>query len=202
MAKGRKFGSTHHERLLGAYPHGPPQGTSSDQSEFIEEDVWSIADSMDGHDDSIHAIKTGMAARFSIREDPVIRSRRWARATNEDGPMGGLSLAFQDGEKSAARIIHRGQDMTTLRHMASSAPVNVPVQPRFLRVESTESLQEEYETGYEDELEWIPPHEYLAREYAHSRKATSVFEGVGRTLKGRDMSRVRNAVWTQTGFDG
>ncbi|CBI23248.3 unnamed protein product, partial [Vitis vinifera] len=38
----------------------------------------------------------------------------------------------------------------------------------------------------------------------HHRKmaATSVLEGVGRTLKGRDMSRVRDAVWSQTGFDG
>ncbi|URD85758.1 hypothetical protein MUK42_27986 [Musa troglodytarum] len=32
--------------------------------------------------------------------------------------------------------------------------------------------------------------------------ATSVFEGVGRTLKGRDMSRLRDTVWSQTGFFG
>jgi hypothetical protein len=52
----------------------------------------------------------------------------------------------------------------------------------------------------DDDLEMVPPHEYLAR----SRKmaAKSVFEGVGRTLKGRDLSRVRDAVWSQTGFDG
>lgn len=196
MAKGRKFGPTNHERLLGAHSHGQPQGTGSDHTEFIEDDVWSSADRMDGHDESIHAIKANMARR----EDSMIRSRRWA--TNDEGPMGGLSLAFQDRGKSAARIIHRGQDMAPSRHMASSAPVNVPFQPKFLRVYSSESMQEEYETGWEDELDWIPPHEYLAREYAHSRTATSVFEGVGRTLKGRDMSRVRNAVWTQTGFDG
>ncbi|CAI0540623.1 unnamed protein product [Linum tenue] len=28
----------------------------------------------------------------------------------------------------------------------------------------------------------------------------SVHEGVGRTLKGRDLSRVRNAIWEKTGF--
>ena len=56
----------------------------------------------------------------------------------------------------------------------------------------------------EEEEEMVPPHEYLAREYARSRNsaANSVFEGVGRTLKGRDMRRVRDAVWSQTGFDG
>ncbi|CAI0407204.1 unnamed protein product [Linum tenue] len=50
----------------------------------------------------------------------------------------------------------------------------------------------------------VPPHEYLAREYARGRKSggASVFEGVGRTLKGRDLRRVRDAVWSQTGFDG
>ncbi|KAG0501479.1 hypothetical protein HPP92_001551 [Vanilla planifolia] len=35
--------------------------------------------------------------------------------------------------------------------------------------------------------QWVPPHEYLARENVPAL-ATSVFEGVGRTLKGRDMS--------------
>lgn len=47
----------------------------------------------------------------------------------------------------------------------------------------------------------IPPHEWLARKYARSQISSfSVCEGVGRTLKGRDISRVRNAVLTRTGF--
>ncbi|XP_020573846.1 uncharacterized protein LOC110020181 [Phalaenopsis equestris] len=58
------------------------------------------------------------------------------------------------------------------------------------------------EEEVEDEGEWIPPHVYLAREQRKTAMATSVFEGVGRTLKGRDLSRVRNAVWSQTGFFG
>lgn len=94
-------------------------------------------------------------------------------------------------------------------HMASSAPVNVPDWSKILRVDSVESLHDmdnngEFDDGGGDESEMVPPHEYLAREYARSRKmaANSVFEGVGRTLKGRDMRRVRDAVWNQTGFDG
>lgn len=46
--------------------------------------------------------------------------------------------------------------------------------------------------------EWLPPHEYLARIRSAS---LSVHEGVGRTLKGRDLSRLRNAIWKQTGFE-
>ncbi|XP_076936209.1 protein S40-4-like [Bidens hawaiensis] len=42
-----------------------------------------------------------------------------------------------------------------------------------------------------------PPHEVVARTRVVS---FSVHEGVGRTLKGRDLSRVRNAVWEKIGF--
>ena len=47
----------------------------------------------------------------------------------------------------------------------------------------------------------VPPHEFIARRLAKSHISTfSVFEGVGRTLKGRDLSKVRNAILTKTGF--
>lgn len=47
----------------------------------------------------------------------------------------------------------------------------------------------------------LPPHEVVARRLARSQISSfSVFEGVGRTLKGRDLSKVRNAVLTKTGF--
>ncbi|KAK9124261.1 hypothetical protein Sjap_013863 [Stephania japonica] len=44
----------------------------------------------------------------------------------------------------------------------------------------------------------IPPHEYLAKSQMGS--SFSVREGFGRTLKGRDLSRVRDAIWEKTGF--
>ncbi|KAJ7960778.1 Senescence regulator [Quillaja saponaria] len=47
----------------------------------------------------------------------------------------------------------------------------------------------------------LPPHEFIARRLARSHISSfSVFEGVGRTLKGRDLSKVRNAILTKTGF--
>ena len=46
---------------------------------------------------------------------------------------------------------------------------------------------------------WVPPHEVLqGRE--HVAASFSVREGVGRTLKGRDLRRVHNAIWEKTGF--
>ncbi|KAK7363748.1 hypothetical protein VNO77_05902 [Canavalia gladiata] len=56
--------------------------------------------------------------------------------------------------------------------------------------------------GYDDvEDDMIPPHEWIARKLARSQISSfSVCEGVGRTLKGRDLSKVRNAILTKTGF--
>lgn len=58
-----------------------------------------------------------------------------------------------------------------------------------------DEVEEEEEA--EDEV-LRPPHEVLAR--SSERVACSVLEGAGRTLKGRDLRQVRNAVWRQTGF--
>ncbi|BAT85713.1 hypothetical protein VIGAN_04329000 [Vigna angularis var. angularis] len=46
--------------------------------------------------------------------------------------------------------------------------------------------------------ERVPPHEYLARNRGAS---LSVHEGKGRTLKGRDLRSVRNAIWKKIGFE-
>ncbi|CAN4121319.1 unnamed protein product [Withania somnifera] len=52
-----------------------------------------------------------------------------------------------------------------------------------------------------DDDEMLPPHEIVARGSARSPKTTfSMLEGAGRTLKGRDLRRVRNAIFRQTGF--
>lgn len=91
----------------------------------------------------------------------------------------------------------------------SSAPVNIPdwskiygTNPKKWEVDS--SWDGDDGDGDEDEDEgginvnvMIPPHQVIARKQLSS---FSVFEGAGRTLKGRDLSRVRNAVLTKTGF--
>ncbi|KAI4388370.1 hypothetical protein MLD38_000704 [Melastoma candidum] len=47
----------------------------------------------------------------------------------------------------------------------------------------------------------LPPHEFIAKRLARSHIwSFSVFEGAGRKLKGRDLSAVRHAVLTKTGF--
>lgn len=46
-----------------------------------------------------------------------------------------------------------------------------------------------------------PPHEYLARRLARTQITShSMCEGVGRTLKGRDLRKMRDHILTKTGF--
>ncbi|XP_020156498.2 protein S40-1 [Aegilops tauschii subsp. strangulata] len=83
-----------------------------------------------------------------------------------------------------------------------SAPVRVPVWPgqaarprdNAKRGAKKADESDEDEKGGE---EMVPPHVVAARRHARS---SSVLEGAGWTLKGRDLCRVRNAVLRQTGF--
>ncbi|XP_009787318.1 protein S40-4-like [Nicotiana sylvestris] len=91
--------------------------------------------------------------------------------------------------------------------VAASLPVNVPDWSKILKDEYREygrrdSDDDDFNDEDGDDLEnRIPPHEFLAKQLERTRIASfSVHDGVGRTLKGRDLSRVRNAIWEKTGF--
>ncbi|XP_058757738.1 protein S40-5 [Vicia villosa] len=215
MAKGRKLTTSQSERFLGTYGYSHNQGsTAADPSELREEDIWST-----GGDTGEHEHDLNFSDEWeSSNTDTVVSNggssyrdrRRITQNGGENRQLGGLSLAFEDpaddnSATATARIVHQFRAHESVassprgRHMATSLPVNVPDWSKILRVDSVESLHDD-SLDDDDDLGMVPPHEYLAR----SRKtaAKSVFEGVGRTLKGRDLSRVRDAVWSQTGFDG
>ncbi|XVF46342.1 hypothetical protein PTKIN_Ptkin03bG0019500 [Pterospermum kingtungense] len=94
---------------------------------------------------------------------------------------------------------------SVVRGTPASLPVNIPDWSKILREEyrdnrrRSESDDDDYVEG-DDWLEGgvrVPPHEFLAR----TRIASfSVHEGIGRTLKGRDLRSVRNAIFAKTGF--
>ncbi|KAF0916150.1 hypothetical protein E2562_000748 [Oryza meyeriana var. granulata] len=77
-----------------------------------------------------------------------------------------------------------------------SAPVRVPTWPGKGGHGKVAAANKGDESE-DDEEEMVPPHVVAARRHARS---SSVLEGAGRTLKGRDLRRVRNAVLRQTGF--
>lgn len=90
------------------------------------------------------------------------------------------------------------------RKFHQSAPMNVPVLSKAVmaaRANKSRLLEVDGDAEEDDDEMMLPPHEIVARGSAKSPKTTfSVLEGVGRTLKGRDLRQVRNAVWRRTGF--
>lgn len=83
---------------------------------------------------------------------------------------------------------------TSVRYQ--SAPVNVPILSTAMRRHVDFEEVDDDDAG---DGEWLPPHEIVARAQS-PMLACSVLEGAGRTLKGRDLRQVRNAVWRRTGF--
>jgi len=95
---------------------------------------------------------------------------------------------------------------------ASSLPVNIPDWSKIYRAEQREhqkmmmvdcNFVDDHDTDFDDDHghdpdDRVPPHEYLARQRGES---FSVHEGIGRTLKGRDLRQVRNAIWKRVGFE-
>jgi hypothetical protein len=92
------------------------------------------------------------------------------------------------------------------RVLHQSAPMAVPDWSKILGNErkpfnNHEFVDDDVVQENDEDEERLPPHELVAREYAQSQITTfSMCEGAGRTLKGRDQSRVRNAILRQTGF--
>ncbi|ESW34743.1 hypothetical protein PHAVU_001G177200 [Phaseolus vulgaris] len=84
---------------------------------------------------------------------------------------------------------------------SSSMPVNIPDWSKILKENYEEHDKRNCVSDDDDDNdggERIPPHEYLARNRGAS---LSVHEGKGRTLKGRDLRSVRNAIWKKIGFE-
>ncbi|KAG7593319.1 Senescence regulator S40 [Arabidopsis thaliana x Arabidopsis arenosa] len=80
---------------------------------------------------------------------------------------------------------------TAVTAFSSSLPVNIPMR-RY-------STEEEYSDD-DGGRRMIPPHLIVGRRIEGGQMAFSVCTGNGRTLKGRDLSRVRNSVLRLTGF--
>ncbi|XP_020221826.1 uncharacterized protein LOC109804416 [Cajanus cajan] len=88
-----------------------------------------------------------------------------------------------------AVVIRQAAPPRKEKRAASSRPVSIP------------EKAQRWNSGEEDaeEEEMTPPHEIVRRRVA-GKMAFSVCTGNGRTLKGRDLSQVRNSILRLTGF--
>ncbi|KAJ4705304.1 Senescence regulator [Melia azedarach] len=86
--------------------------------------------------------------------------------------------------------MERSQSMPNNRKYQHSAPMNVPLLSIAMAKQRNSRFFELDEEEADDEM--LPPHEIVARGSGVSPKTTfSVLEGVGRTLKGRDLRQCR-----------
>ncbi|XP_020589643.1 uncharacterized protein LOC110030979 [Phalaenopsis equestris] len=87
-----------------------------------------------------------------------------------------------------------GEERSSAAPIQQSAPVTIPNWSKIF----SNSEREDEEGEDEDR---VPPHEWIAKKMERNQiPSFSVCDGEGRTLKGRDQRRVRNAVLTRTGF--
>uniref|UniRef100_A0A0D9ZNQ4 Uncharacterized protein n=1 Tax=Oryza glumipatula TaxID=40148 RepID=A0A0D9ZNQ4_9ORYZ len=190
-------------RFLGLLKQ-PDDGSGDHELELDERDVVWSSSSSSNTSPSSWASSTNSSPSLTPSASAGVGVRRPLSSSHAFPAAGsvGLSALLADDHAPTASIPAKArperQQPPQLYHQ--SAPVAVPAWPkatdsdRRRRGVQHEALNDEEED--DDELV-VPPHEMAARRAA---AAASVMEGAGRTLKGRDLRRVRNAVWRTTGF--
>lgn len=172
-----------------------------DTEDFQEEEVWAMMKAIEGSNSNS---KTKKSSSGSSSSSSAWRFTATSRAIPRSTTSGGCG---------------------TPPHQ-SSAPVNIPDWSKILKEKSKKNLWDDACDAHNDDDhgggrkfhhvkvdglvsdddggdgdDMLPPHEYLARRLASTQIASfSMCEGVGRTLKGRDLSNLRNAILTKTGF--
>ncbi|KAI3457961.1 hypothetical protein Pfo_014624 [Paulownia fortunei] len=171
-----------------------PPTRNHEPLELHESDVvWSFAVSSDSYS-------------YSNSTSPSPPSHHHRHRFNPE--KSGLSAALSDDHHHLIRrkstvnpkIIlpsKRQEDIPAKFHQ--SVPVNIPLWPKEFRGKHKNDNWKAFDEVEDDdevkgEEEMVPPHVIVAR----SHVTFSVFEGAGRTLKGRDLRRVRNAVFQKT----
>ncbi|WMV17823.1 hypothetical protein MTR67_011208 [Solanum verrucosum] len=96
------------------------------------------------------------------------------------------------------------QSRKRLKKISNSVPISIPDNLSrnnlwFKHVKNNESNFFEDEE-YGDDGEMVPPHMITGRRIAGKMMSFSICSGYGRTLKGRDLSQVRNSILRMTGF--
>ncbi|KAL8029803.1 hypothetical protein ABFS82_14G243500 [Erythranthe guttata] len=141
-----------------------------------------------------------------IQGDQILNKDSMIFELDESDVWDSAAVRSQSPEmrKPSSRISRKPSSRGVGMDRPASLPVNVPDWSKILKEEYRENRRRESDDEDCDEAEaeeingeWIPPHEFLARNRIAS---LSVHEGIGRTLKGRDLSRLRNAIWQKTGF--
>lgn len=151
-------------------------------------------------------VRRGGGGAASAAIPAALLRRKATIAAAAASASGGGSLSPTQSPASAAWAIPanpRPKNRAPAPQYHQSAPVKVPVRPpRKPAMDRWDELDDDDEPRHGDAA-LLPPHEMVARASAGGAGPAAPFsmlEGAGRTLKGRDLRRVRDAVLRQTGW--
>lgn len=149
-----------------------------ENQDFQEEDVWGVVKEREESNSKVN--KSHKNKKKSSSSSSSMSS--W---TSNDG----------------SRMIPRcNEGRMPHQHQQSSAPMGIPDWSKIYREKNKDGVHGQHDVNDDDDGMMVPPHEYIARKLARNHISSSMCEGVGRTLKGRDLSKLRNAILTKTGF--
>lgn len=180
----------HMYKLFGLPQSGSIEDHCQTMEEFNEDDIWGTVNDAEAKQMGLQENGCNVVSvcrSMGVKEGNSNSSRRSVKIPRKES-------------------CHEENNRRRMRYQ--SAPVNIPdwsqmmmgkkKNDNYLRT-SQWIVDDENNDGRD--FERIPPHELVARQLAQ-REITSfsVYEGIGRTLKGRDLRQVRDAVLTRTGF--
>ncbi|XP_073280949.1 protein S40-4-like [Primulina huaijiensis] len=180
--------------LYGLYSPGSSGWTSLRNPEFQEADIWEVfqdaeAPEFDQDSSSISKRLTITPTRTIPKPNKTSSHSKGQEISQQSAPVD-----IPDWSK-----IYRSSSMNSIRDSHSWLSTDSDFDN--VNHQSWETSKDDCEEEEEDENHMIPPHEWIARKVSRSEIFSfSVCEGAGRTLKGRDLSRVRNAILIKTGF--
>ncbi|KAM3285393.1 hypothetical protein CQW23_30104 [Capsicum baccatum] len=156
---------------------GYGRGETEKDGDFEEEDVWGYVKERDSSSSSSRVtIPRGKSSSSSTSNKSMLQKL--------SGPVNIPEWSKNTNKKKSRRVSN------SITHHGSSPSSSVAY---------TDNNGGEVEEDGDGIM--VPPHEYIARRVARNKIASfSMMEGVGRTLKGRDLSKLRNAILTKTGF--
>ncbi|CAN4118806.1 unnamed protein product [Withania somnifera] len=199
------------DRFLGVFspPLSDPSliAVADDDDELNEDDVfWTGRDLTESQLRATNSFRQSFHEKFGIlaalpddhRKSDIPVVRRKPSIASSPSSTGSISQSPISSPFSRNSNFSHSKSMP-VRNFQHSAPMNVPMMTKKVRKQNELADVEIDADDADDEM--LPPHEMVSRGSMRSPKTTfSVLEGVGRTLKGRDLRQVRNAVWRQTGF--
>ncbi|KAK4441302.1 hypothetical protein Salat_0465100 [Sesamum alatum] len=212
--------SPSHDRFLGVFR--PPSSSAESAVELSEHDIFNTPSGSSSpspthsspsnptrnvqnhnrcHYGILSALNDNLKTRSGSGNGPVFNHKASTSASLSSSPSSSPATSTSSRMMIPKRPPPPPPPVERMRIQHQSAPVNMPVvraaltrRPRDLEDIVSEEEEEEGRNGV-----ILPPHEVVAARHS-PMLACSVLEGAGRTLKGRDLRQVRNAVWRKTGF--